>query len=126
MGWIPLLVRAAREVRLLLGPGEALVTRQVKEKFGTLRWYASVTRPDDDYGDDYAHPVSGVLAWAEAVSARLCAVHGTPDGELDQQGGWWLTLSPLARDLRRDTLQSRVGQGVDAFVNQMYPPWRYD
>lgn len=53
---------------------------QVKEKFGTLRFYV-------DYEDDYTQ---GVLAMAEAMSAVTCEICGNP-GEL-RGGGWLCTL----------------------------------
>lgn len=49
---------------------------QVKEKFGTLRFYL-------DHGDDYIY---GLIAMAEAESARTCEICGLP-GTM-KYGGW--------------------------------------
>ena len=57
-----------------------VVATQVKEKYGTLRFYYTG-------GDEY---VDGVVAMAEAMSAVTCETCGAP-GEL-RQGGWLKTL----------------------------------
>lgn len=54
---------------------------QVKEKFGTLRFYYTG-------GDDY---VSGLVAMAEAMSATICETCGNP-GTTASTGGWLATL----------------------------------
>jgi hypothetical protein len=51
---------------------------QVKEKFGTLRFYYSG-------GDDY---VSGLVSMAESMSAVTCEECGNPG---KQVGGGWIT-----------------------------------
>jgi len=57
-----------------------VVATQVKEKFGTLRFYY-------DGGDEYIH---GLVAMAESMSAVTCEVCGTP-GQV-RGGGWLRTL----------------------------------
>jgi len=54
-----------------------VVAEQVKEKFGTLRFYYRG-------GDDY---VRGLVSMADAMSAVTCEECGKP-GELKTQG-WW-------------------------------------
>lgn len=57
-----------------------VVVKQVKEKFGTLRFYISG-------GDDYIH---GLIAMAESMSGVTCESCGSPG---TQQGrGWIRTL----------------------------------
>lgn len=56
---------------------------QVKEKFGTLRFYA--------HGDDAFD--TGAIALAEEMSARICETSGAP-GRLSLRGGWYATFSP--------------------------------
>jgi hypothetical protein len=56
------------------------VAAQVKEKFGSLRFYV-------DNGDDY---VDGVIAMAEGISYRTCEVCGKPG--TPRRGGWIRTL----------------------------------
>lgn len=63
-------------------PPQAL---QVKEKFGTLRFYT--------HGDDAFD--SGAIALAEEMSARVCETSGAP-GRLSLRGGWYATFSPAA------------------------------
>lgn len=62
-----------REVRKKMDYVQAV---QVKEKFGTLRFYI-------DYGDDY---VNGLIAMAESMSSVICETCGKP-GQL-RYNGW--------------------------------------
>ena len=57
-----------------------VVATQVKEKYGTLRFYY-------DGGDDY---IDGVVAMAEYMSEVTCETCGAP-GKL-RDGGWMRTL----------------------------------
>jgi len=57
-----------------------LVAVQVKEKFASLRFYASG-------GDE---KTDGMVSMAEAISARTCEVCGSPGKQT--QGGWIRTL----------------------------------
>jgi hypothetical protein len=59
---------------------DQVVATQIKEKFGTLRFYYCG-------GDDYCH---GVESMAESMSAVTCEVCGSP-GKL-RNGGWIQTL----------------------------------
>jgi hypothetical protein len=59
-------------------PLNQVVATQVKEKYGTLRFYY-------DWGDDY---VEGVVDMAEAISDSTCEVCGEP-GTLTGRG--WLS-----------------------------------
>lgn len=56
--------------------------KQVKEKFGTLRWYFGHTDADQ-----------GAIALAEGMSARVCELSGRP-GRLGVRGGRWATRAP--------------------------------
>lgn len=57
-----------------------VVAVQIKEKYGTLRFYY-------DGGDDY---ISGIVAMAENMSARTCEQCGAPGKP--RRGGWIRTL----------------------------------
>lgn len=57
-----------------------VVAEQVKEKFGTLRFY-------HQGGDDYIH---GLVAMAESMTGVTCEVCGAPG--VQRQGGWIKTL----------------------------------
>jgi hypothetical protein len=66
---------------------------QVKEKFGTLRFYYTG-------GDDY---ISGMVTMAEAMSGCTCESCGNP-AERDSNGGWVRTICDPCeeqRDARR-------------------------
>ena len=59
---------------------QQVVAVQVKEKFGTLRFYY-------DGGDDY---VDGLVTMAESMSAVTCEICGKPG--YPSKGGWIATL----------------------------------
>jgi hypothetical protein len=61
-------------------PVPQVVAQQVKEKFGTLRFYY-------EGGDDY---IGGLVAMAEAMTDVTCEVCGAPGHQT--QGGWIKTL----------------------------------
>jgi hypothetical protein len=69
--------RKEREVPELV---EQVVATQVKEKFGTLRFYY-------DGGDDY---IRGLDAMADSMSGRICEDCGKPGKRTT--GGWIRTL----------------------------------
>ncbi len=115
VGWFSLVERATEEVRRLLPPGAILYTTQMKEKFGTLRWYCH-----EDSGLDGPSGIEGATDWAEDLSSKVCALFGTPDGVQVDVSGWWLTLSPQAQ------LHSHGGRARAASLALnalMYPRW---
>jgi len=61
-------------------PVEQVVAIQVKEKFGTLRFYFGG-------GDAY---IDGIISMAESMSARMCEECGAPG--TSTSGGWIQTL----------------------------------
>lgn len=69
-----------KQNKLEAKPVPTFVAAQVKEKFGTLRFYY-------DGGDDY---INGVVSFAENSSAHTCEECGLP-GKL-RHGGWVRTL----------------------------------
>lgn len=84
-------------------PGFRTKFRQIKEKFGTLRIYYEITndfQPSDvaqfnqDFIDSeytrYNGYVSGIVSFAETLSAKTCENDGSP-GMLHSKG-WWRTL----------------------------------
>ena len=56
---------------------------QVKEKFGTLRFYA-------DYGEDYEDEIEDLIHQAEVRSSKTCEECGQPG--VTRPGGWIKTL----------------------------------
>lgn len=71
----------SKEEREIPEPVTPVVAIQVKEKFGTLRFYYSG-------GDDF---VRGVVRMAESMSARMCEVCGVP-ATSDPNNGWAHTV----------------------------------
>lgn len=69
--------REEREVPELV---EQVVATQIKEKFGTLRFYY-------DGGDDY---IRGLESMAASMTSRICEECGKP-GKI-REGGWLKTL----------------------------------
>lgn len=67
----------SKEPRKVPEPVEPVVATQIKEKFGTLRFYYRG-------GDEF---VDGVVSMAASMSARICEVCGAP-ATLEQEGGW--------------------------------------
>lgn len=81
-GWVPLLERAVSQAELCIDSAalSECQTNQIKEKFGTLRWYA---------GSDAL--LSVITDFAELASALTCLVCGA-EGELRSDRSWMLTL----------------------------------
>lgn len=73
-----------------------VVADQVKEKFGTLRFYYSG-------GDDY---VRGIVSMAEAMSANTCETCGAPGKQ--RTGGWIKTLCNEHEAERQERLKERL------------------
>lgn len=65
-----------------------VVAAQVKEKFGSLRFYV-------DGGDDYTR---GVISMAEMMSGKTCEECGSPGAQ--GGSGWISTLCPTHRTER--------------------------
>jgi hypothetical protein len=82
-GWLPLLERAVAMAEPLIPAAslDHIKTLQIKEKFGTLRWYFRTAPVGLD----------GVLRLAERTSLCCCQACGAP-GELRMRHGWWATL----------------------------------
>lgn len=73
-----------------------VVAVQVKEKFGTLRFYYAG-------GDDY---ISGLVSMAESWSAVACEECGAPGTQND--GGWIKTLCETHRREREERYENRI------------------
>ena len=58
-----------------------IVASQVKEKYGTLRFY---TNSETDRQ-------SGMIRLAQLMSERICELCGSPSGKLAEVSGWWST-----------------------------------
>lgn len=87
-GWEPLIRRAAEKIEPIIQKfvdeggekdGHRLTSTQIKEKFGTLRWYFSYSHPDID----------AIIKEAEKESTRTCEDCGEEGQE--RGGGYILT-----------------------------------
>lgn len=72
--------------------GLILVTTQVKEKYGTLRYYyrfeedKTIEITDKEYSKEVAMKVEGAIEFAERLSAHICEECGGPGGI--REGSW--------------------------------------
>jgi hypothetical protein len=73
-----------------------VVATQIKEKFGTLRFYY-------EGGDDY---ISGLVSMAESWSAVACEECGVPGTQNNQ--GWIKTLCETHRREREERYENRI------------------
>lgn len=91
-GWAPLIEQ------LYAAKPEGVGVVQVKEKFGTLRFYTDQVGPPD-YED--------MINECEVASARICEWCGGA-GTLDNSGYWMLTL---CEDCKQKRALKKVGSG---------------
>lgn len=68
---------------------EQVVAVQVKEKFGSLRFYV-------EGGDDYTR---GMIRLAESLSAMMCEGCGIPS-KIKNNDGWYSNICPVCVGLR--------------------------
>jgi hypothetical protein len=79
-GWFPLLYRLCKQLSdIQQSTGSIIQIRQVKEKFGTLRFYC-----------DGPESIESFIDQAEDESGRICEICGRP-GQLSGKG-WLRTL----------------------------------
>ncbi len=74
---------------------EQVVAVQIKEKFGTLRFYY-------DGGDD---TIGGMIRMAESMSAVTCEECGSPGHQ--RSGGWIRTLCDKHEEAYQEQMRSR-------------------
>jgi len=87
-GWYPLIVKLDQDLAAI-DPEYEL--NQVKEKFGTLRYYIELSdtaraRPDA------SERANELIAEAERASATICEQCGQPGSAKKTAGGWYKTL----------------------------------
>ena len=93
-GWSDLIVALFARIDASIKdvPTAKFGVRQVKEKFGALRFYYQLSGVHESIQED----VSQLVRLAEAASARTCERCGRP-GEINSDGGW---LSARGEDCR--------------------------
>lgn len=84
-GWRDLIERACVKIENALDNGVTFQIVQIKEKYGTLRFYWSSRLPSETEAK-----VREVVSLAEARSACTCEICGA-EGRLYNRGGWFAT-----------------------------------
>ena len=91
-GWFELEWRLCEDLEKLLGEHlDSYRLVQIKEKFGTLRWYDNGNYPDHLYS-----AIQDRVYDAELESSRVCELCGKP-GRLNTDRAWWQTLCEECR-----------------------------
>lgn len=83
-GWLELIANCHSEL-LSIDPNFQI--QQIKEKFGTLRFYAEPSK------QEYLNEFRRIIDKYEQLSARTCEMTGM-NGVLMKRGGWYKTLEP--------------------------------
>jgi hypothetical protein len=84
-GWRDLIERACVRIENALDNGDTIKISQIKEKYGTLRFYWSGRLPSEAKAK-----VDEVVDLAKARSAFTCEIYGA-EGRLYSCGGWLAT-----------------------------------
>jgi hypothetical protein len=102
VGWFDLLNSTCQLIQSHIdwkkGECPQVVVEQVKEKFGTLRFYYQG-------GDDY---INGVTSLAEHMSGKVCEICGAPGSTGGK--GWVQTLCPTHRAESDARYKERFGE----------------
>lgn len=93
-GWYGLIEALCARINKILesDPGASMQVKQVKEKFGTLRFYYRL----HDASDEMAQRMRHIVALAEKASGRICEQCGSR-ASVEANAGWWSTLCPSCR-----------------------------
>ena len=92
-GWYPLIDRLCRQITEIDPDGRVRAT-QVKEKFGGLRFYITITTegmPEEEAGS-LCDKVYALIGTAEGESCGTCEDCGEPGVPMSSSYGWWKTL----------------------------------
>jgi hypothetical protein len=98
-GWEPLIRRLSEKLEPLAREF-GLRASQVKEKFGTLRFYVRDEDGDRKLPPAISEAVHAAIRVAFEESARTCE-HCGAAGSTRGVGGWYLTLCPPCRKRER-------------------------
>jgi hypothetical protein len=102
-GWYPLIEELCEKIKEIVGDGDFEV-QQVKEKFGTLRFY---------YHCGTDAEVSDLVWDYEEKSGKICEVCGEPG--VQRRGGWLVTLCEkhhLEREEREKELRDKYDSEI--------------
>jgi hypothetical protein len=96
-GWEKLLWDLCSAIEKELPKDHDFSILQVKEKFGGLRFYASL----GSLPKEKASRIEKFIGEAEALSFKTCALCGEPGGETISCSGWYSTLCETHRAQRK-------------------------
>ena len=107
-GWLPLLERAVSQAEHWVGSAalEECQTSQIKEKFGTLRWYVGSNEL-----------LSVIVDFAELTSECTCLACGA-EGRLRTDRMWLLTLCDAHDELDRSGDRNALSRLADPDVRK--------
>ncbi len=93
-GWCELIETLCARLNTILKDesGASLNVRQVKEKFGGLRFYYDLSGASDEMADHIRQAVD----LADAASGHICERCGRP-GSLETKAGWFSALCTACR-----------------------------
>jgi hypothetical protein len=84
LGWVPIAVQLDEVILWMLAEGGTYEVLQVKEKFGTFRYYFTLS---DDVSETVSSRVYGAVRMAEAIAAITCTECGNRGTMKDVFGG---------------------------------------
>lgn len=146
-GWYPIIIRLDKAISELVGDYEL---HQVKEKFGSLRYYCEVPSSEDVQDEDRVasqEAVEKLISAAEHVAGKTCEECGGP-GELCKSPGvytflktlcledadlkeyltveeyakWWEVEKPLQEARERKGFLDRVQKRATLWISQSVEP----
>jgi hypothetical protein len=106
-GWFNLLYRLCEHLQWHTDKNKfpQVIANQVKEKYGTLRFYYTLDVEEFEDKNDIrlnqkCSEHGGAIQFAEALSARICEICGQFDDtvELKVRGGWYKTLCTVCAE----------------------------
>jgi hypothetical protein len=92
-GWYKLLDKCMQKLQYFCdicskeGREVQVVASQIKEKFGTLRFYYNIHGTNDVE----SRIIDNIVSWTEKISETTCEVTGN-EGAYCSKGGWYKTL----------------------------------
>lgn len=103
-GWYDLVYNLCKKLKLLMDlTGIMVEAMQVKEKYGTLRFYAGTRTPPKlsptgDFNEVLCEIIDDLINEAENRSAFICEICGDRSGSLAHKGSWFKTLCNKCAD----------------------------
>jgi len=75
---------------------------QIKEKFGTLRfYYAILPKEDDKYYESHCGQIDGIISFGELLSETICERCGS-NQEVSQTKGWISSLCEKCKENKQN------------------------